>query len=261
MDRGLNSMKTYTHRQYVEIFHLLFLSQLSRKLDKKEYTLKGGCNLRFFFRSPRYSEDIDLDVGKIPVHILQEKVDGILKSTAFRQILEVRGVGIEHVTEHKQTDTTQRWKLGLRVNGVETPLPTKIEFSRRGIVAPPTFESVDPSIIRSYELVPVMTNHYPREIAFRQKIEALVTRSAPQARDIFDLHLLHSSGAEGDLLKGQTRERLEEARAKALAMSFEEFKSQVVAYLLPDDQAQYGSEATWDSIRLEVVEALSGGAR
>ncbi|MFQ6618599.1 MAG: hypothetical protein ACE5QV_07925 [Fidelibacterota bacterium] len=44
-------MNTYSARQYVELFHLLFLSQLVRKLDKRFYALKGGGNLRFFFKS------------------------------------------------------------------------------------------------------------------------------------------------------------------------------------------------------------------
>ena len=54
-------MAEYGVREYVELFHLLFLDQLGRKLDKRFYALKGGANLRFFARSLRYSEDIDLD--------------------------------------------------------------------------------------------------------------------------------------------------------------------------------------------------------
>lgn len=38
-----------------------------------------------------------------------------------------------------------------------------------------------------------------------------------------------------------------------------EFKSQVLAYLPPDDQARYDSPAAWDTILLEVVEALRTG--
>jgi len=38
-------MTKYTTIQYVELFHLLFLDQLGRKLDKRFYALKGGCNL------------------------------------------------------------------------------------------------------------------------------------------------------------------------------------------------------------------------
>ena len=49
-------------RQLTEYFHLIFLDYLGRKIDKRLYTLKGGCNLRFYFKSFRYSEDIDFDV-------------------------------------------------------------------------------------------------------------------------------------------------------------------------------------------------------
>jgi hypothetical protein len=48
--------------QAVEQFHLLFLTQLGARFDKKLYALKGGCNLRFFWKSIRYSEGMDLDV-------------------------------------------------------------------------------------------------------------------------------------------------------------------------------------------------------
>ena len=56
---------------YIERFHLLFLVQLGQKLDKRFYALKGGCNLRFFLKSIRYSEDMDLDVQTIPVSELR----------------------------------------------------------------------------------------------------------------------------------------------------------------------------------------------
>jgi hypothetical protein len=39
-------MEKYIPRQYVELFHLLFLTQIGRKLDKRFYALKGGCNMR-----------------------------------------------------------------------------------------------------------------------------------------------------------------------------------------------------------------------
>ena len=52
----------YSHWQQREIFHLLFLEQLLKLSDPNLFVLKGGLNLRFFFNSPRYSEDMDLDV-------------------------------------------------------------------------------------------------------------------------------------------------------------------------------------------------------
>jgi hypothetical protein len=44
--------------QVVELFHLAFLQVLQARLDQARYVLKGGANLRYFFDSVRYSEDI-----------------------------------------------------------------------------------------------------------------------------------------------------------------------------------------------------------
>jgi hypothetical protein len=45
-----------------ELFHLAFLRALARKIPASSFAVKGGSNLRFFFSSDRYSEDIDLDI-------------------------------------------------------------------------------------------------------------------------------------------------------------------------------------------------------
>ena len=52
----------WTERQAIEIFHLSFIAQLGRRVDKALFAIKGGCNLRFYCRSIRYSEDIDIDI-------------------------------------------------------------------------------------------------------------------------------------------------------------------------------------------------------
>lgn len=251
-------MSKLNERASIELFHLLFLAQLGQKLDKRRFVLKGGCNLRFFFKSSRYSEDMDLDVQTEPVDLLREKVGGILNSKSFKQILQVRGMEIEHITESKQTETTQRWKLGLFFPGGELPVPTKIEFSRRGMGEAVAFESIDPDIIQLYGLAPVMTSHYPVDVAFQQKVQALISRGATQARDVFDLHLLLASGLGRNPLKKMNPLDRENAQAKAMSIDYAMFKSQVVAYLPPEIQGQY-DRAFWDTAVLTVVEALGGG--
>jgi hypothetical protein len=43
-------------RQSVELFHLVFLRALfATAEDRERVALKGGCNLRFYFGSVRYS--------------------------------------------------------------------------------------------------------------------------------------------------------------------------------------------------------------
>jgi hypothetical protein len=236
------------------------MNHLGRKLDKQKWALKGGCNLRFFFKSPRYSDDMDLDVQSVPVDVLREKVNSILSGKPFKTILEVRGISIEHVTEHKQTETTQRWKFGLMVPGLEQPVPTKIEFSRRGLEVGSVFEPVSPEIVRLYELPPLMANHYPAPIVWRQKIGAVLSRTTSQARDVFDLYLLLGAGLKSTAaLTRNKNPDVAQIKETVLAVDFGQFKSQVVSYLEPDLQPQYDSEETWDAMRWQVIEALGEG--
>ncbi len=241
--------------QYVELFHLLFLDQLGRKLDPRHVALKGGCNMRFFLKSIRYSEDMDLDARTVPRDVLQDRVRLILNSKPFSQILKVNGLSMVQWTEPKQTDTTQRWKLNLRADGFAALWPTKIEFSRRGMPGEPTFEPVDPEIIRAHQIAPIMASHYPMEIAYQQKVGALAGRALTQARDVFDLFWLIHSGAKTEL-PGHAQEGRRKAQENAMAMTFATFKSQVLAYVSESHRQQYDSESVWETIQLTVAEAL-----
>lgn len=240
----------YDPVQYVEFFHLAFLDQLGRKLDKRLYALKGGCNLRFFLGSIRYSQDIDLDVTTIWGATLKKTVNTILTSTGLTLQLKAQSLEIAHVSEAKQTDTTQRWKVQLQGQRGMT-FPTKIEFSRRGLEHPVEFEPINSTILSSYRLHPIFVPHYGPNIAFKQKIRALALRSETQARDIWDLfHLINAYGAlEGD------GEYLTKACENIYSMSFSDFKDQVIAFFPPDMQNQYNSKI-WDEIQLKVLEYL-----
>ena len=244
----------------VEEFHLLFLAQLARRVKPALFVLKGGCNLRFFHGSIRYSEDMDLDLGEIGAGAFRDRVRETLASRPFAQILEARGIAVERVAERKETDTTQGWKLGLRVQETVAPLPTKIECSRRGLEDGVALGSVDPIVARAYRLPPFMVSHYDAAAALRQKVGALAGRRETQAREVFDVHHLLARGAALPGRPDGDRELAERACANAMAVDFGTFKSQVLSYLEPEAQAQYDSPSVWDAIVLEVVDALRGGA-
>jgi hypothetical protein len=88
----------------VEIFHLTFLGQLGSQLDKRIYAVKGGCNLRFFFDSPRMSEDLDLDVSEVAEGTLKNKVDRILSGRPLSLILRGMRMTIEAVSTPDLTE-------------------------------------------------------------------------------------------------------------------------------------------------------------
>ncbi len=79
----------WTPAALVEVFHLTFLRAFASSVPAEHFAIKGGCNLRFFFGSARYSEDLDLDVCEVPVHQIREKVMAILESGVTSFVLYV----------------------------------------------------------------------------------------------------------------------------------------------------------------------------
>lgn len=247
-----------TVRQSTELFHLVFLRALLAKgEDKGLIALKGGCNLRFYFGSVRYSEDMDLDVVVIAKDTLKNKVDRLLKSPAVTTPLKTHGLTIIETSAPKQTETTQRWKVGLRRAGDELPIRTKIEFSRRDAIEGAKYEAADREVLRPYALTPVLATHYTTAMAIRQKLHALAARTEPQARDVFDLSLLLARPDAVNLtLDDDAKKWRGDAVDHAMGLSFDEYASKVVAYLEPSHAEVYAGREAWEAMQEDVVARL-----
>src|SRR3954463_7565126 len=103
-----------TPRKIVELFHLVFVRAVFASLgDKRLLAVKGGINLRFFFQSVRFSQDLDLDVMTMSKEALENRVDRLLQNPAVVSPLKARGILIQEISKPKQTETVQRWKLGV----------------------------------------------------------------------------------------------------------------------------------------------------
>lgn len=253
-------MATYNTLQLREIFHIEFLRWLGRALKGRNYAVKGGANLRFFFKSFRYSEDMDLDARGVGVMQLKDIVMDILADNAFQENL--KPFGIEKVVapdmlKAKQTGTTQRFKIHLMISSGED-LFTKIEFSRRGFSGDIAVEAIDDTILRTYKVAPALAPHYSSASAIAQKLGALSGRAAVQARDIFDLYILRSQqGAAGGRRFDDLNEAmLAKASERVFEVGFDRFRDTVVAYLSPEDQPAYDNPAAWDEIRLKTSQFI-----
>ncbi len=250
-------------RQKREVFHLAFLRALTRSVPLSSFVLKGGCNLRFFFGSIRYSEDMDLDASGLPVYVLRDKVMAVLDSSGLADTL--RTYGIERIqppeiSRAKQTETVQRFKVHLLTVAGED-LSTKIEFSRRGFDSPIRPESVSTAILAAYRMTPLIVPHYTAVAAARQKIQALVSRRQPEARDIFDLYTLSSQPevSSSDLIENFARSKALGARERIYSIGYAQYRDTVLDFLGPEDRAAYDSSQIWDEIRLRVVSLLEQG--
>ncbi|MDP8231028.1 MAG: nucleotidyl transferase AbiEii/AbiGii toxin family protein [Candidatus Gorgyraea atricola] len=247
----------YNQLQLRELFHIEFLRWFVRKVKPELYALKGGSNLRFFYNSFRYSEDMDIDVKGIEVEVLKDIVMKILSNVSFHEIFKTFGVAkvvVPDMIKAKQTQTTQRFKVHL-VTFAGEDLFTKIEFSRRGFKGTAVVEPLLNSVLRPYKIAPLLVSHYDIESAIMQKIGALLGRSTTQARDIFDLYVLSSQcHCEG----AQRPKQSQKAQENVFSVGFEQFRDTVLSYLAPEDQAVYDSSSSWDEIKLKVSSFIVG---
>lgn len=246
-----------SHAGPIEFFHLAFLQVLQARLDQARYVVKGGANLRYFFKSVRYSEDIDLDAVEIEPWKLEAKVDEVLASPAMGLLLRAEGLAVEQATKPKQTPTTQRWKLLILVSGRRAPVRTKIEFSHRPSDPRRILEAVPDHIVAPYALRAPTMLHYTADAAIEQKIAALALRSETQARDVFDLDLLLRGNREA-IRPGEIElQILEAALERAVELPFEACRDQVVRFLDPEVLELYDDRAVWEQMQAFVAQRLT----
>jgi hypothetical protein len=241
----------------------VLLRFLVRKQGGEAWALKGGVNLRLFFGSVRYSEDMDLDAEPRLNRTLKRDILGILRDPIFRRRLMAIGVrGVEPAAPRlaKDTQTTARVKLSLIAGGV--PYPTKVEISFRPRDGRDVVELASPSrplalrYLKEGAEYPFQLPHYPRTPAVRQKFSALAGRPAVQARDVFDLMVLTANAHRADIDTEEIRAQLSdatlrEARDRALTLPESEFRAKVLEFL--DEANKETWRDRWDEIRLSVA--------
>lgn len=250
-------MAARTPAQVIEVFHLLFLRVLAA--ERQDWcVLKGGANIRYFFESPRYSNDIDLEFSGKEGWIVGSTIDKILQGRALEVLLSQAKLKIVQASAPKQTDTTRRWKIGVAANDLSEPVRTKIEFSNRngGASNDVSFEVVPDDIVRPYGVMAPSILHYGETAAIEQKIAALALRSETKARDVFDLDLLLRRRRAGSApSEALSTPYAADGALRAMEIPYDSFRTEVVPFLDPDLAALY-NEQTWDRMRADVASSL-----
>lgn len=254
-----------------EAVHLLILQKLVHSAGPESFIVKGGVNLRLFFGSARYSEDMDLDGESSSRQVLRSVLSEVFVDRDLRA--RIRRLGLRGLDPgegpNKDTETTFRYKFGVLASG-GIRYPTKVEISFRERAAGDEFvvEAIRPDVA---ELYPgeverdLEIPHYSRSAATRQKLVALVERGMVQARDVFDLHVLHMSEPENGSLpylrESVSADVLKDARDRVFEVSYEEYRGQVLEFLDKEARAEFGDREAWDRIRLGVagfIEEIQG---
>ncbi len=241
-----------------EFFHLTLLRHLALRLSGRDYAVKGGICLRFFHRSPRLSQDMDLDiVSNVRLKTLGKAVDSVLGGQAFTASLLQQGITRITTSKPKQTETTQRWKAALYA-GAGEPLSTKIEFSRRNERIICSTGRPDAELLRHYRMTPFAAQFYDAASMAAQKIAALASPKRYALRDLFDLHhllrvVLVKPEDAAKLLETKT---IESAAEKVGSFTFDDFKKQVLPYLSGELIEMYRKEDAFKRQKAEVEQIL-----
>lgn len=256
----------FSDTQIREVFHFCFLDRLLKLSNLGSYVLKGGVNLRFFFNSPRYSEDMDIDVLAGSVATLKKNGYKILEDAAFKRSLrlfDIDDIEINDPASAKQTDTTQRFRFGL-ITSAGHRLPVKVEFSRRQRNGGDHFvtELVDASVARVYRKLAYRCQHYGGDMAILRKVRALAGRAVTQARDVFDLSILFRGGHAPSAPFNELMPEQEFAQAIdcLMGLSWDDYQGQVVEFLDPNSRDEYGDKQSWASLQTLVLETLESNA-
>ena len=249
-------MELRSQAEIIETFHLLFLRVLG-KGQADWFTLKGGANIRYFFASPRYSNDIDLDFSGRKSWQVAQTVNSLLTGAALTTLLQSSKIKLADLSSTKQTDTTLRWKIGLSTSGHLDLIRTKIEFSGRGGESEDVEFAVVPNeIVQPYAIQAPSVHHYRETAAIDQKIAALALRSETKARDIFDLDLLlRQRRAVQTDVTGLDGTYAAEAAERALSIPFANFTTEVAPFLKAE-LAELYEESDWDAMCMAVADYL-----
>lgn len=239
----------------IEFLHLAFLQVLPTRLPVAEYVVKGGANLRLFFGSRRRSQDIDLDYNGSAFWRVEERIDAVLSSRPFVDLLRLQGVQIVDLAKTKQTSTTRRWKFAVQGDGAG--LNSKIELSAGGSADSEVgFDVARSDIGRAAGLRAVRANHYLAPAATRQKIHVLAERKETEPRDVFDLDLLIAAHPDAVGPGHVSPELAAKAIDAAFAIPFEAFQELVVDYLEDEFVDIYDRPEVWDEMVTRVGEFL-----
>ena len=246
--------------EITEGFHLAFLQALTTRADPDAWALKGGGNLRFFYGSARFSEDIDLDTFDIEPWTFQDRIDRTLASDLLKRTLGTLGSSIEYVNPKERSETKSKWVIGLRHLAESDPAYTQIEVSHREYPyrAFVKVEPVSEGAVIPYAAAlrrPIFGHYLPRA-AIAQKIDALWGRDVRQPRDVFDLDRLIRIAPDA-VPRGSVDEAgLRAAITRIFEIGYDEYRAKVLTFIEPDSLPLYEPIDAWESMQMTVAECL-----
>lgn len=248
--------------EITEGFHLAFMQALATRANPAAWALKGGGNLRFFYGSARFSEDIDLDTFDIEPWVFQDRIDQALASDLLKRTLGTLGSHIDYVNPKERSETKSKWVLGLRHTSETEPVYTQIEVSHREypyrdfVKVEPVSQAAGAPYAAALRRPTI--GHYLPRAAIAQKIDALWGRDVRQPRDVFDLDLLFRIAPDA-LSRGDVDEAdLRAAISRLFEIGYDEYRAKVLSFIESAVLPLYEPVDVWEGMQMTVATRLEG---
>lgn len=175
-----NDFQIDTFTVFREYLQLVFLNYLYREKQSEQIYFKGGTCIRFFYSSPRFSEDLDFSTT-----LSKTVIDKLLRKVLVNVQKEVFGINLGFLW---QEQSGLRYRLQYQGTEFKYPLGIRVDFSHEATLMPPEVSNIK-NVFPITALA--LAVHLKKEEIFAEKIRAFLMRA--KGRDIFDLwHLLEN---------------------------------------------------------------------
>ncbi|MDP6113356.1 MAG: nucleotidyl transferase AbiEii/AbiGii toxin family protein [Planctomycetota bacterium] len=167
-----------TAREYLQARILLALQDHGAFTD---WAFVGGTALRFLFRLPRYSEDLDFSLtrpGPARFEKLMDLVRNDLRAEAYD--VEVKARTRAAVASAFVKFRGLLYEIGLSPHDDEV-FAVKVEIDTN----PPEGAQTETRVVRRFVMLNLL--HYDRSSLFAGKLHAVLTRKYTKGRDLYDL--------------------------------------------------------------------------
>ena len=251
-------------QEIAELFQLHALTAMTEALGRGAFVVAGAANCRFYYNSPRYADDLEIEIAGIAAPDVLKRIDQVIRSPLLIRTLVVDGISVESWDQSVQSTARDTWTIALAHQSLSRAVSTRVEISYLEYPYPREASVVEPmssEMRRAYPHLHLpLVRHYLPAAALEQKIIALKDRSATQPRDVFDLDVLFRAYPDALRSGDIDRSLLSIAIDRTMSISYELYAAKVGAFLEPGLE-HLATREHWNALSVSVIDRLEELAR
>jgi len=241
-----------------EFFLLVFLRHLSQRFAGKKWAVRGASCMRFFHRSPRIPEEIELDAEpRMNPASIKEAVETVLENKVFATVISTKGIKSIKVSPAAKNAAAISWKVIINtVNGRHITTGIEVGFRKKA----PAFSTGAPAltILERHAFQPFSAQFYGADEMAAQSISALVGAKRNASRYLFDLDRLFNSARVKPEMAAKLAvvKDIKPALGRVGTFTYSDFRK-VLPFLDGDLLRLYTDPRTFGEIKSRVGKAIS----